>query len=1112
MTGQQTRGPFLGRESELAVLTAALDEAEAGRGGLVLLGGEPGIGKSRLADELAADARQRGMSVLWGRAWEDAGAPPYWPWVQVLRSHLRQTDAEDARRQLGPGAADIVQMLPEVRELIPELPPPASAESDAARFQLFDSTTSFLRAAGADRAILVVLDDLHAADTSSLQLLRFVSGQLGEMRLLVVATYRDVELRPSHPLTDVIADLVRAPTTRTTTLKGLRLEALKDLIGATTGTAATEPLVAAVARGTKGNPLYATEALRLLSSEGRLAELAGGPSQHLAVPPGVRAVIGRRLERLAPETRELLAIGAVIGPELDGGVLAHVGELEPTAHAGGIDEAMREGLLLEVAGAPGRYRFSHDLVRETLYDETPPQRRRALHRRVAEHLERTHGSAVEGHLAELAYHFYEGERDASTDRRAVDYARRAGAGATRSLAFEEGARLYRIALAALERTAQPAPAARLEILLALGDALSRAGGARAAREVLVEASEIAKSLGSSRELALAVLGFGGALPWVRPGRETRLIPLLQDALVHLGGADDALRVRLLTRLACAWRSSPEQQPQSDALSRQAVDLARALDDRPTLAYALIGRFYAIWWPDNPHERLALAREVAEIAEDLGDGERLLDAHVLLWLSHAELADMTAARRETAELRRVVSELRLPTHVWLGIAPFALTALMEGDYAAAEPLVAEEGETTIEHTLAHDDVSAVRFHRFLLRREQGRLAEVEAQVRAAVDEFPWYPLHRSALACLLAELGRAGEAAGVLEELGRDAFAALYRDNEWLLGACVAADAAARLRDEGAAAVLYAQLLPLAGRHAIGLPEGSVGAVDRYLGLLAEVLGRHDDAVRHIEDAVHINERMGARPWTAHSRHDLADALRARNAPGDLARAADLDGIALSSAQALGMPVLEARIAAAAVPAPAADPGVGVFRREGEYWTIGFDGEAVRMKHSKGLAYIARLLAHPGMEMHAIDLTAIGGRGTSAAAIADAGLRVADDGDDGPLLDDAAKAAYRARVEELRAEIAEAEEWNDTERAARARQELDAVASQLASSVGLGGRDRRGSSASERARISVTRAIRGALERLAVESPALARHLDATLRTGTYCSYTPDPRAPMTWHS
>lgn len=238
-------------------------------------------------------------------------------------------------------------------------------------------------------------------------------------------------------------------------------------------------------------------------------------------------------------------------------------------------------------------------------------------------------------------------------------------------------------------------------------------------------------------------------------------------------------------------------------------------------------------------------------------------------------------------------------------------------------------------------------------------------------------------------------------------------------------------------------------------------------------------------------------------------LRRRDAPGDRTRATDLDALALAAAVELGMPALEARIHGAASSSSAPSAGAAVFRREGEYWTIAFEGDAFRLKDSKGLSYLARLLQRPGQELHAVDLASPdGGGATSSVALED--LRIQTDDGAGALLDDTAKAAYRGRIDELRSEMAQAEEWNDGERAARARAELDALTSELAAAVGLGGRDRQAGSTAERARVSVTRAIRAALDRVTAESPALGRHLDATVHIGTYCSYTPDPRVPIAW--
>jgi len=1120
---QRSGAIFVGRERELQELQLGLDDAASGRGRLFLLAGEPGIGKSRLADELAMRARDAGYPVLLGRGWEDAGAPPYWPWVQALRSYVRGTDPAEVRRQMGSGAGDIAQMLPELRDLFPDLSAPPETESESARFQLFDSTTTLLRNAALSRPLLVVLDDLQAADTPSILFLRFLATQLSEMRILVVATYRDVALTPDHPLTSAIAELSREPITRLLTLPGLQASAVGQFLGAAAGLTPHAHLVSAVWRETKGNPLFVGEAVRLLSAEGRMNDVADLPSLRVAVPASIRGVIARRIGHLGDASARALAFGAAIGPEFNVEVLRRVADYDADELLDLLDEAVRAGLLMPVTGAPGRFRISHDLVRETLYDDLAPGSRVRLHRRIAEVLEELYGDSPDAHLAEMAFHFFEGvqggelasgpEDKEGFGAKATAYARRAGEQASRSLAYEEAARLLRMALAVLDMRAKPDEEMRTEILLALGDAEARAGELEGSRATFLEAATIARRTGNPGHLARAALGYGGRLPWLRPGRDTRLIPLLQDALVLLGGNDERLRARLLTRLACAYRSSPDKREQSATLSRQGLDLARQLDDPATLSYALGGSYWATWWPENSERRLEVAEEMVAVAEAVGDDERIVDAHLMLFMSHCELGHMAEARDTLEDVRRLSHELRQPAQLWLGVSPHALVALMEGDFELAEELLSRELEWTSPITPLRDETSASRVHLFLLRREQRRLAEVEAAVRASVEEFPWYPLHRAALACVLLDLGREGEARVVFNDLAQNEFGALYPDNEWLLGVTLASDACSELGDAVAAEVLYHQLTPFTGRHAVGFAEGSLGAVDRYLGLLAATMGRLEDAERHLAEAIRLNERMGARPWTAHSQHDLARLLLLRDASGDRDRAEELERAALETARTLGMSALEARIAVAGRPESreASPPGAaGVFRREGEYWTVVFGGTTVQIRDTKGMRHLARLLKEPGKEFHALDLARSEVGTEIRAAPADAELESDALGDAGARLDPEAKAAYRRRLDDLGEEQAEAERFDDPERAAKAREEMEFLVSELAGAVGLGGRDRKAASAAERARLSVTRAIRAALKRIGEENPDLGKHFEATVRTGTYCSYKPDPRVPMSW--
>jgi hypothetical protein len=1112
---------YVGREAELTSLAAALEQARDGRGSLYLVGGEPGIGKSRLADEFAQHARSRDARVLWGRAWEEAGAPAYWPWIQVLRAHMRATDATTACRQLGAGAADVAQILPEIANLVPDLPPPPPA-SDSARFQLFDSTTTFLRNLAADQPAVIVLDDLHAADTPSILLLRFVASQLADIRAVLVATYRDVELTPDHPLTHALTDLTREPTSRLLALKGLAEEAIGPLIRASEGIAASPRLVRGLWAKTGGNPLFIREAIRLLSSEGGLREEALA-RRRLALPASVREAIRGRLRQFGEATLHVLTCGAVSGPEFSSELVRRVGDYSGHEHLVLLGEAVRAGLLMQPAA--GRFRFAHDLIREALYGELEPVERVRLHRRVAETLEELNAGSDAVNLAELAHHYFEAAQDSLEDAdelakvadKARGYARRAGEQASRALAYEEAARLYAMGLE-LVGSAHDNLRERADLLIARGDAQARAGDLASARPSFLEAARLARRSGSAEQLARAALGYGGRFLWARAGDDLRLVPLLQDALVMLAGSNDRLRVRLLSRLASAWRGSNEHLEQADALSEQAVELARRLGDPATLCYALVGRYGATYWPDNADQRLETARELLVVSEEAGDTERMIDALMVLSFTYADLCRMSEARGELDKLTRLARELRQPAQLWIANAVRTSYALLAGEFDRARQLIEIESPAGYPTTPIRDDISAMRMHRFLLAREQGTTAQAEADVRRSAEEFGWYPAHRAALIHVLLDNDRGeGEARAIFSELAANDFAAFSRDNEWIFGISLISEACFRLAEKSAAPTLYGQLAPYAGLHAVAHAEGSAGVVDRYLGLLAMTVGHLAEAERHLDDAVRINEQMGAWPWAAHTRADLAELLRRRGQVGDLERAADEYRSAHAVAERLGMARLLARLQAATPPTGEArelatqSDLTATFHREGDYWTIAYGDDNFRLHDAKGLRYLALLLAQPGREVLALDL-ARGEQAPSSTKIEGAELRVTAVSDAGALLDDQATQAYRARLHELQAELDEAESWNDAERAERARSEMEFLARELARAVGLGGRQRTAGSASERARVAVTRAVRSAMSRIAEHSALLGDHLEATIHTGTYCAYRPDPRAPFRWQT
>jgi len=405
--------------------------------------------------------------------------------------------------------------------------------------------------------------------------------------------------------------------------------------------------------------------------------------------------------------------------------------------------------------------------------------------------------------------------------------------------------------------------------------------------------------------------------------------------------------------------------------------------------------------------------------------------------------------------------------------------------------------------------------YMLRREQGRASELEITIRRSVEEYPWYPMFRSVLADLYVQTGREAAARHLFQDLVQEDFAVFPVDSQWLFAMSLLPDVAAFLGDEKAARALERLLRPWAQQNVYGVPEVIGGSAWRCLGIAAATAGHLDEAAAHFEHALDLNAAMGSVPWTAHTQHGYARMLLTRDAPGDPERAVELLRSARETAVESGMTALAGRVTAlladlgvtgvpereAGTP-PTGAPRAAIFRREGDYWSIAYDGRAVRLKDAKGLRYIHRLLAEPGRELHVAELASENPPAVSeAAAVAD-GLRV-DSGHAGEILDAQARAEYARRIEDLREEVEEASRWGDQQREARAQEEIDFISRELASAYGLGGRARRAADVAERIRKAVTNRIRYSLSRIEKEHPVLARHLANAIATGTFCSYAPD---------
>jgi tetratricopeptide (TPR) repeat protein len=1104
---------FVGREHELRALRAALAEALQDRGRLVLIPGEPGIGKSRLADEIALEANAAGATVAWGRCWEAGGAPAYWPWVQPLRSLLRRLPQEKLESHLGGGGSPLAEILPELRQLLRGLPPAPSVDPETARFRLFEAVSGFLRSSARAEPLVIVLDDLHVADTPSLLLLQFLAGQLQDAPILLTCAYRETELTEDHPLAATLAELLRHPDTRRLPLGGLSEQEVASFIDLTAGVAPPAGVAAKVHAETEGNPLFVGEVVRLLAEEGLLERPAA--IWDVGVPQGVRQVIARRLSGLSEEAIRVLTPAAVLGREFDVAALETLTGRPRDELLETLDEAISAKIVIEAPGALGRLRFSHALVRDTLYDELSVARRVKLHREAGAALERRYEGDLEPHLAELAHHFSHAAAGGEVEK-AVDYARRAGVRAVRLMAYEEAVRLFELALATLELQPVIEPRRRCELALGLGDAQARAGDGAASKETFLRAAAVARGIPAANLLARAALGYGGRFLWARAGSDPALVPLLEEALAALGAEAGPLRVQVMSRLAGALRDRHDREPR-ERLSRQAVEIARRLGDPHTLAYALDGRFAAIMWPENPDERLSVAGELLELAEAVGDRERAVQArYYRAGMTMLELGDIAGVEEELRVIEAAADELRQPAQRWIVAATWATLALFEGRFGDAEELMQEALELGVG-AQASDAVLSDTVQLFTLGMLRDGLESMESRLRRSIVDYPARPMFRCMLAYLLAETGREPEAAAVLEALAEHRFAALPMTNEWLFSLGFLADTARALGDAERADVLYELMLPYAARNACTADYIATGSASRPIGVAAATGSRWEEAERHFEEAVRANARMGARPWAALSAYDWAWMLLRRDAPGDRERAAELRDRALLAAHELGMKPLERRATALTGlpqgrgrPAGTTPAVPSVFRREGEYWAVAYEGDPFRLKDSKGLRYIAHLLAAPGREVHALELVAAERGGVRAEPFAEVGPTASRGGDSGEILDAQARAAYRRRLAELEEELEEARRFGDPERAAALESERDALVREIAAAFGLQRRPRRTGSPAERARVSVTRAIRAAIPRICEHSPELGEHLERTIHTGRFCSYTPDPRALVDW--
>ena len=897
---------FVGRQEELQRLLARWREAVGGSAQAALIAGDPGIGKTRLAAELGAATFAEGAMVLYGRCDEEL-LVPYQPFVEALKPYALSRSQLVIRAHVGPLVGELAR-LPGLETLIsaPISAPPT--DPDTERYRLFQAVTSLVAGAASEAPVVLVLDDLHWADRGTLLLLRYLLRHTKAVSMLVVGTYRDVGLSPSHSLTAVLADLRQDRACERVALRGFSPDEVATMLGAASDATGDDrrDLASVLHRQTDGNPFYVTEMIR------HLAEPDAANAPGIVVPESVHEVIDRRLSRLSPQAVEALTIGSVFGREFS------ITELEAVSSTNGelldvMEELLAAGVVHDLFDRPLWYSFSHALIRESLYSQLSRSRRTRLHLQVGEALEALYGPDPKQRLAGLAYHFLHALPQGDIDK-AVGYARAAGAQALVQLAYEEAAGHFAAAAEALALHTTGRDRTRADILVELADALWRAGEAVEARQAVLEAAALARAATSPELLARVALGLASSWVLNLAGHlgqvatvDAEAVALLEEALDVTPETDSPLRAQLLGQLAAALYWSPEHERRM-TLSLQAVEMATRTGDRGALAETLFARRLALWGPEDVEERLVADAQIQQLAEQVGDTWRTLDARLWRAMDLLELGDLAAADDEIRRHAALASELKQPEPRWNSLVVRAMRALLDGRYEEAESLATEAlaiGQDLFEAP------SLATYGGLMLWawREQGRVEELEAAMNAILGAVAQLPGTQAGLALTYIDLGRREEARQVFEQLAAHDFVDFPRDLAWLGMVAVLSLVCADLHDSGRAAALYRMLLPFEDRNLVLLNCLCLGPGSYYLGVLAATMDEPEVAAIHFERAASRCLAMGARPALANTRLALAELLVQRAGPDDLTRAKTLLEEASATARQLGMAPLAARAAA-----------------------------------------------------------------------------------------------------------------------------------------------------------------------------------------------------------
>jgi class 3 adenylate cyclase len=882
---------YVGRDNERAMLDQARASALAGRRRLVLLSGEPGIGKTRLAAYSALGANADGFAVCWGACSDDLAAP-YQPWIAVCSRLIEHAPHEVLADYVARFGGEVGRLVRNLSRRVTDAPAPQSSDPETERFLLFQAVVELLRAVAQTAPLFVVLDDFHWADAQSVALLKHVARSIVDSSLMVLVTYRDTDLGTEDPLTAVLAELHRLEDIERISLHGLAIDDVAAMTAAAAGhdlDAEGLALAGEIAAETGGNPFFVGEILRNLSESGvvvfdeRRSRWQVDRSSGVALPESVREVVERRVAVLGQGARQTLTVAAVIGRSFDLELLARLVEIDETELLDQLGSAVQASLVRESTDQVGRFAFEHALINHTLYEGLGGSRRARVHRSIAEAIEDLYGTDSDDRLAELALHWR--LATASVDKtKAARYAVRAGQQALDSLAPSEGAKLF---ADALELLGGSTSRERCEALIGLGEA-QRQSGIAAHRETLLDASAIALELKDAELAARAALannrGWTSGFGEVDLGR----VAAIEGALELDDPPLPARRARLLSLLAVELTFAPDH-ARRWALADEAVALAHQAGDPRTLAAVLVACGYAYWAPDTLAKRAELVRELMAVVVQVKDLHveyfaTLRQMHIAM-----ELCDFARADAAIERLHAIAEQTRQPTQIWNTGFTTAAVRWARGELETAERL-AEEALQIGQESGEPDAAMVYGSTLILTRMYQGRGAEVIGLLEQTVANAPGLPAFEAALGLTYCLIDRRADGAEVLSRAAARHFENLGYDQTQLCGLAMYADTAAQTGSVEAAATLYELLRPYADQF-VWNGGASFGHARMYLALLAATLARQEQANADFAFACEFHHEHGLRVWEARSELGWAEALAERGesqpAREHAARALDL---------------------------------------------------------------------------------------------------------------------------------------------------------------------------------------------------------------------------------